>query len=80
MSARHRYVKVILFEPVSTNLTGGTVVGQCGDWLLVERPQAKPRAAAKKPSPAKRKTAAAPRLERATPDQVTGLAEEALRG
>ena len=42
---RTRYVKASLFEAVSTNLMGGTVVGQTGDWLLIQRPDAKPRAA-----------------------------------
>jgi class 3 adenylate cyclase len=42
---RNRYVKVALFEPAATNLMGGTVVGQYGDTLLVERPAPKPRAA-----------------------------------
>jgi hypothetical protein len=48
---RNRYVKVILFEPSSTNLQGGIIVGQCGDWILIERPQPKARAkdADKKP-------------------------------
>jgi hypothetical protein len=40
---RNRYVKVILFEPCSTNLQGGTVVGQIDQYLLVERPQPKAR-------------------------------------
>jgi hypothetical protein len=44
---RNRYVKVALFEAISTNLIGGTIVGQIDDWMLVERPQPKPRAAAK---------------------------------
>jgi hypothetical protein len=38
-----RYVKVILFEPVTTNLQGGIIVGQWGEYLLVERPQPKQR-------------------------------------
>ena len=42
---RNRYVKVALFEPAATNLMGGTIVGQFGDTLLVERPAPKPRAA-----------------------------------
>jgi hypothetical protein len=45
---RNRYVKVILFEPLTTNLIGGSVVGQYGDWILVERPAPKPHAAASK--------------------------------
>lgn len=40
---RNRYVKVALFEPAATNLMGGTIVGQFGDTLLVERPAPKPR-------------------------------------
>lgn len=47
MATRNRYVKITLFEPCPTNLMGSTVVGQYGDVLLVERPQPKPRAAAK---------------------------------
>ena len=42
---RNRYVKAPLFEAVTTNLVGGTIVGQTADWLLVERPAPKPRAA-----------------------------------
>jgi hypothetical protein len=44
---RNRYVKVALFEPSTTNLQGGTIVGQSGDYILVERPPAKPRASRK---------------------------------
>ena len=40
---RNRYVKAPLFEAVTTNLVGGTIVGQTADWLLVERPAPKPR-------------------------------------
>ncbi len=43
---RNRYVKVALFEPAATNLMGGTIVGQFGDTLLVERPAPKPRSKA----------------------------------
>jgi hypothetical protein len=58
---RTRYVKASLFEAVSTNLMGGTVVGQTGDWLLIQRPDAKPRAAKATPrKPRAAKPAAAP--------------------
>jgi hypothetical protein len=63
MASRNRYVKVALFEPCPTNLMGSTVVGQYGDVLLVERPQPKPRAAAKatrKPRATNAKAAAQP--------------------
>jgi hypothetical protein len=52
---RNRYVKVILFEPLTTNIIGGSVVGQYGDWLLVERPAPKPHVNAKKAVRAPRK-------------------------
>ena len=52
---RNKYMKVILFEPVTTNLVGATIVGQYGDWLLVERPQP----VAKKAAPVSRKPRAA---------------------
>jgi hypothetical protein len=58
---RNRYVKVALFEAISTNLIGGTIVGQIDDWMLVERPQPKPRAAvkaARKPRATNAKTVA----------------------
>lgn len=42
--ARNPYVKVLLFTPASTNLMGGTIVGQHAEFLLVERPAAKTRA------------------------------------
>jgi hypothetical protein len=46
--ARNPYVKIALFDPKSApNLQGGTVVGQSGDYILVERPPAKPRASRK---------------------------------
>jgi len=54
---RTRYVKASLFEAVPTNLMGGTVVGQTSDWLLIQRPEAKPRAA--KAMPRKPRTAKA---------------------
>jgi hypothetical protein len=42
--ARNPYVKIALFDPKSApNLQGGTVVGQSGDYILVERPAPKPR-------------------------------------
>jgi hypothetical protein len=48
MAQRNRYVKLALFEASSTNVMGGVVVGQTGDYLLIERPAPKPRAAATK--------------------------------
>jgi len=54
---RNRYVKVILFEPSPTNLQGGVVVGQYGEYLLVERPQPKERKASAT-TPRKRRTKA----------------------
>ena len=46
---RNRYVKVILFEPCTTNLQGGTIVGQYGEFILVERAQPKERTKAAVP-------------------------------
>lgn len=66
MGNRNRYVKIALAEPSTTNLTGGTVVGQWGEWLLIQRPDSKPRAkkaaAARKP----RAVAASPKPEPST--------------
>jgi hypothetical protein len=57
---RTRYVKIILFEPCSTNLQGGVIVGQCGDWILVERPQPKARAKDSEKKPRKPRAKSAP--------------------
>jgi hypothetical protein len=48
---RNRYIKVALFEKVSTNLMGATIVGQLDDTLIVERPQPKPRTVSKPRKP-----------------------------
>lgn len=45
---KNRYVKVSLFEKCSTRLQDAKVVGQGDDYLLLERPQPKARAEAKK--------------------------------
>jgi hypothetical protein len=68
---RNRYVKVILFEPLTINIIGGSVVGQYGDWLLVERPAPKPNAAASKSA---RK---APRKPNAHPTSVPSTSSPA---
>lgn len=62
MAGRNRYVKVALFEEVKTNLMGGTVVGQFGDTILVQRPDAKPRGPKTVTRTRKAKTHAAPAL------------------
>jgi hypothetical protein len=61
---RNRYVKIVLFESCSTNIQGGTIVGQYDDWLLVERPQPKERKSAAVPrKPRKPRTVVAPLSE-----------------
>lgn len=66
--ARNPYVKVLLLTPAGTNLTGGTIVGQSPEFLLVERPAAKARvkpATPRKPRAAKKAATAAPATEAA---------------
>jgi hypothetical protein len=42
---RSPYLKVVLFDAKNEpNLMGSTIVGQTGDYILVERPPVKPRA------------------------------------
>lgn len=43
MANRNRLVKVPLFDKFPMNLLGGTIVGQNGDMLIVERPAPKER-------------------------------------
>lgn len=60
---KNRYVKVSLFEKCSTRLQDSKVVGQGDDYLLLERPQPKPRAEAKKVVRKARKVQTAPAAE-----------------
>jgi ribosomal protein S5 len=48
--ARNRFSKVTLAVRESTNLMNAVVVGQSDGYLLLERPEARKRTAAKKPA------------------------------
>jgi hypothetical protein len=77
MATRNRYMKVLLSEECRTHLQGATVVGQAADYLLLERPQPKPRAAAAKARKPRATNAKAPAAQ---PANTLPLGAEASRG